>query len=74
MKIPRASDAQLKRLTMPLAVFLGGEDALIDSAGSMKRLEQNVKQAEIHFDPKIGHFIPTPTVQIITFLRRANSE
>jgi hypothetical protein len=28
-------------------------------------------QAEIHFDPKIGHFIPTPTKEIVDFLRRA---
>jgi pimeloyl-ACP methyl ester carboxylesterase len=70
--IPRASDAALRQLRMPFAVWLGGEDALIDSAGSKQRLEQNVPQAEIHFDPHIGHFIPTPGAEILSFLRRAN--
>jgi pimeloyl-ACP methyl ester carboxylesterase len=71
-RIPQASDAELARLKMPIAIFIGGEDALIDSADTRRRAEQLLPQAEIHFDPNIGHLIPTPTAEIVAFLRRAN--
>jgi len=69
--IPPASDQELQTLKMPIAIFIGGEDALIDSAETKRRAETLLPQAEIHFDPKIGHFIPTPTKEIVDFLRRA---
>ena len=69
--IPPASDQELQTLKMPIAIFLGGEDALIDSQDTKRRAEKLLPQAEIHFDPKIGHFIPTPTKEIVDFLRRA---
>ena len=71
VRLPRFDDAALKRLTMPIAVYLGGEDALLDSADSRRRLEQCVPHGEIHFDPAAGHFIPTPGAEILAFLRRA---
>jgi pimeloyl-ACP methyl ester carboxylesterase len=70
--IPPASDEELKRLKMPIAIFLGGEDALIDSADTRRRAQTLLPQAEIDFDPEIGHFIPTPTARIVDFLSRAN--
>jgi pimeloyl-ACP methyl ester carboxylesterase len=70
--IPPASDDELKRLKMPIAIFLGGEDALIDSADTRRRAKILLPQAEIDFDPNIGHFIPTPTAKIGDFLSRAN--
>jgi len=69
--IPPASDQALQTLKMPIAIFIGGEDALIDSHDTKRRAEKLLPQAEIHFDPKIGHFIPTPTKEIVDFLRRA---
>jgi pimeloyl-ACP methyl ester carboxylesterase len=66
------SDEELRRLKMPIAIYLGGEDALIDSYDTQHRAQALLPQAEIHFDPKIGHFIPTPTAEIVDFLRRAN--
>ena len=71
--IPPASDDELKRLKMPIAIFLGGEDALIDSADTRRRAQVLLPQAEIDFDPDIGHFIPTPTARIVDFLSRANN-
>ena len=70
--IPPASDDELKRLRMPIAIFLGGEDALIDSADTRRRAKMLLPQAEIDFEPHIGHFIPTPTAKIVAFLQRAN--
>ena len=69
--IPPASDQALQTLKMPIAIFIGGEDAMIDSHDTKGRAERLLPQAEIHFDPKIGHFIPTPTEEIGAFLRRA---
>jgi len=69
--IPPASDQALQTLKMPIAIFIGGEDALIDSHDTKRRAEKLLPQAEIHFDPNIGHFIPTPTKEIVDFLRRA---
>ena len=71
--IPPASDDELRRLKMPIAIFLGGEDALIDSADTKRRAEKLLPQVEIDFDPEIGHFIPTPTGRIVDFLSRANN-
>ena len=70
--IPQASDDDLRRLRMPIALYLGGEDALIDSYDTRRRAEALLPQVEIHFDPAIGHLIPTPTAEIVDFLRRAN--
>ncbi len=69
--IPPKSDQELQQLKMPIAIFLGGEDAMIDSYETNRRAEKLLPQAEIHFDPEIGHFIPTPTDAIADFLRRA---
>lgn len=71
-RIPPFSDAELSRLKMPVAIFIGGEDVLIDSYDTRRRAEVLLPRAEIHFDPKIGHFIPTPTAEIVSFLRKAN--
>jgi pimeloyl-ACP methyl ester carboxylesterase len=71
-RIPPFSDVELSRLKMPVAIFIGGEDVLIDSYDTRRRAEVLLPRAEIHFDPKIGHFIPTPTAEIVSFLRKAN--
>ena len=70
--IPPFPDSALSRLRMPMTLFIGGEDALIDSYDTKRRTEKLLPQAEIHLDPEIGHFIPTPTAQIVSFLRVAN--
>ncbi len=66
------SDDELSRLKMPITLFIGGEDALIDSHDTRRRAERLLPQAAIHFDPALGHFIPTPTAEIVSFLRKAN--
>jgi pimeloyl-ACP methyl ester carboxylesterase len=68
--IPPASDEELRLLKMPIAIYLGGEDALIDSYDTVRRAKELLPQAEVHLDPGIGHFIPTPTQEIVDFLRR----
>jgi len=55
--IPVFSDAQLKRLTMPLQFFGGDHDALIDSVKTGERLKKLLPRAEIHILQDTGHVI-----------------
>lgn len=68
MKLPLFSDEALQRLTMPVLAIVGGNDVLLDSAETKRRLETNVPQAEIRYLPEAGHFIPGQTHAILEFL------
>jgi len=70
VKMPVFSDDSLKRLSTPVLAILGGQDVLLDSAGTKRRLEQNVARAEIRYFPEAGHFIPGQTATILEFLRK----
>jgi pimeloyl-ACP methyl ester carboxylesterase len=70
VKMPVFSDQALKRLTMPVMAILGGKDALLDSAGTKRRLERNAARAEIRYLPEAGHLLPGQTTPILNFLRR----
>jgi pimeloyl-ACP methyl ester carboxylesterase len=71
VKIPQMSDAALQQLKMPVSVWIGGKDVLLDSADTRRRLEANIPQAEVHFLPEAGHFIPSPAGEILDFFKRA---
>ena len=50
---------------MPVMALVGGKDVLLDSAGTRRRLEQNVSRAEIRYlpeartpSPRAGHADP----------------
>ncbi|MBA2251801.1 MAG: hypothetical protein H0W13_03705 [Nitrospirales bacterium] len=47
-------DGALKRLTMPVMAIVGGKDVIVDSAETKRRMELNVRRAEIHFLPEVG--------------------
>jgi pimeloyl-ACP methyl ester carboxylesterase len=68
VKMPVFSDDALKLLSMPVLAILGGQDVLLDSAETKRRLEQNVARAEIRYFPEAGHFIPGQTAPILRFL------
>jgi pimeloyl-ACP methyl ester carboxylesterase len=68
VKLPVFSDEALQRLTMPVMAIVGGKDVLMDSAETKRRLEHNVPQAEVHYLPEAGHFIPRQTEPILEFL------
>jgi pimeloyl-ACP methyl ester carboxylesterase len=70
VKLPIFSDAALRRLTMPVLAIVGGQDVLIDSDETKRRLERNVPHAEIRYLPEAGHFIPSQTAPILDFLCR----
>ncbi len=72
VQIPLASDAALRGLRMPVMAVAGGRDALIDSAGTKRRLEQHVSGAEVTFLPEAYHLLPSQTGEVMDFLVRSN--
>jgi len=70
VRLPIFSDDALKRLTMPVMAILGGQDVLIDSDDTQRRLDRNIPHAEVRFLPEAGHFIPGQTAAILEFLRK----
>jgi pimeloyl-ACP methyl ester carboxylesterase len=68
VELPIFSDEALHRLTMPVMAVLGGKDVLLDSAGTKRRLEHNMPQADIRYLPEAGHFISGQTAPILDFL------
>lgn len=69
VKIPRLSDAELARLTAPMLVILGGQDVLLDSEHTRRRLERWAPHAEVVFLPEARHNIPGRACRILQFLQ-----
>jgi pimeloyl-ACP methyl ester carboxylesterase len=71
--VPVISDAALTRLGMPVLAILGGADAMVDTAGTRKRLEAFVPRAQIVWLPEQGHFLRGQAERIDGFPRRAHA-
>jgi pimeloyl-ACP methyl ester carboxylesterase len=71
VKMPVFNDDALQRLTMPVLAILGAKDPLLDSAGTKRRLEENVAHAEVHYLPEAGHVLRRQTAPILDFLLRS---
>lgn len=69
VKLPVFSDAQLKRLTMPVLLIVGARDAILDAKGTAARLGRIVPQLTVHDLPNMGHLITGQTGAITMFLR-----
>jgi pimeloyl-ACP methyl ester carboxylesterase len=69
VKLPRLSDAELNRLTMPMLVIVGGKDVLLDSEDTRRRLARSAPHAELIFLLEARHFIPGQASRILTFLQ-----
>ena len=67
-RVPLFSDAALRRLTMPVLAIAGGQDALLDSHATKRRLEAIAAQAAIRMLPEAGHVILGETGTIASFL------
>jgi len=66
--LPRFAKADLARLKAPILMYLGAKDALLDSAGSRRRLGRAAPHARIVVLPEAGHFLGGFTEQILAFL------
>jgi pimeloyl-ACP methyl ester carboxylesterase len=68
-KLPVFTDEELRRLTMPLLVILGGRDAILDSYDTNRRIEKNAPHAQVCFFPESGHLLPGHGGRILDFLK-----
>jgi pimeloyl-ACP methyl ester carboxylesterase len=66
--VPVFDDDTLRRLTMPVLAVVGGRDALLDSAGTRRRLTTTVPRATVRFLPAAGHLLPDQTLTVLKFL------
>jgi len=67
--LPRFADAALAGLRVPILMFLGARDTLLDSAESRRRLARAAPQAKIVWLPEAGHFLGGFSEEILEFLR-----
>jgi pimeloyl-ACP methyl ester carboxylesterase len=68
VRIPRLTDADLQRLSMPVLAIVGGRDVMLDSFETRQRLERFAPHAEVRFLPDARHFIPGQATAILHFL------
>jgi pimeloyl-ACP methyl ester carboxylesterase len=68
--LPYFSDRSLKALKMPMMVVVGARDAVLDSAETRKRVEANVRNAEVMYLENAGHGLADCTREIYEFLRK----
>lgn len=66
--IPIFSDDELRKLTMPVALFVGGKDVMLHSKKTAERLTSILGHAEINFIPEEGHSIVNLGDEIRQFL------
>ena len=66
--LPLFTDEKLQRLTMPVLVLMGAQDALRDAEKIVARLQGLVPQLDVHIIPDAGHALLDMTLDIIPFL------
>lgn len=71
VRLPRFADDALRSLTMPALFVLGARDAILDSAGTRRRLARLMPHAEIVWLPDEGHFLVRHGATLGAFLQRA---
>lgn len=66
--IPLFSDDELRKLTMPVSLFVGGKDVMLHSEQTAKRLKSIVNHANINLIPDEGHSLINQGDEIRQFL------
>ena len=69
LAIPLFSDAELKRLTMPVLLVAGARDALLPSQKTAARLTRLLPRLTALIDPDAGHVLVNQTSQVLEFLK-----
>lgn len=67
-QLPIFTDKELKELTMPLLLFAGKKDVLLDSEKTVKRIKSLLPRAEVHLLNDRGHLLLGLTERISVFL------
>ncbi|QFZ21575.1 alpha/beta fold hydrolase [Saccharothrix syringae] len=68
-RLPLLTDEVLRRLAMPTLVIVGERDAMLDSAGTARRVRRAVPHATVVVLPGVGHSITGQTEEVLGFLR-----
>jgi pimeloyl-ACP methyl ester carboxylesterase len=66
--IPVYSDDQLKKLKMPILLFAGEKDVLLDSKGTVRRISSLLPNAKSNLLPGYGHVLMGFKSKILEFL------
>ena len=66
--IPAFSEAELRGLTMPMLVVIGGRDVVVDSAETLRRVGSAVPSARVMMLPRAGHGLIDTTQMVGDFL------
>lgn len=69
--IPIFTDNELRKLTMPVALFVGGKDVMLHSEKTANRLGSLLNHAEINFIQEEGHSIINQGNEIRKFLNQS---
>jgi pimeloyl-ACP methyl ester carboxylesterase len=68
-RIPIRTDAELAGLEMPVQLIVGDRDALLRSAETRHRMEQQVRQLRVMYLENEGHILPPQTRAVLEFIR-----
>jgi len=69
VQFPEFPDEALRRLQMPVTIYLGAQDVIIDTAATRARIASVLPGAQVHYQPKSGHGIFDQWTSIEAFLR-----
>jgi len=67
--VPIFGDELLGRLDQPMLAIVGGRDRLLDSAGTVRRLERLVPHATVRLLPGAGHVLLGQSKPVLAFMR-----
>lgn len=71
---PLLTDAELRRLNMPVLLAAGGRDKLFDSAKTVVRFERLVADADVRVLPEAGHALVNVARELIPFFEKAATD
>ncbi|MFD7656418.1 alpha/beta fold hydrolase [Actinosynnema sp. NPDC059797] len=67
-RLPVFPDEALRRWAMPVLVVVGARDAMLDSAGTARRVRELVPGATVRLLPDVAHTIRGQTAEVLRFL------
>jgi pimeloyl-ACP methyl ester carboxylesterase len=67
--IPIFRDDEIKRLSMPVALFVGGKDIMLHSYKTADRLHKLLPHSQINVLPREGHSVTRLSAEIMSFLK-----
>jgi pimeloyl-ACP methyl ester carboxylesterase len=70
--LPIFSDTELRRLTMPVQLVMGGRDALRDAEKITARMKQLVPHLTATIIPEAGHALVNARTYVLPFLARSS--